>query len=203
MNARYLFDRIRGRATCVCGEGVSVRREARIVNLTGDSRRIHIGAHSIVRGELLTFSPEGSIELGEWCYVAEGARIWAAGTLRVGHRTLIAHNVTVVDSRTHSLDPAARHAHFRAIATLGHPANLDLGTKPVTIGDDVWIAAAVVILRGVTIGARTVVAAGSVLTRSVPSDCLVAGNPARIVRSLDRESGQRDASSSAPGRDQS
>ena len=68
-------------------------------------------------------------------------------------------------------------------------ANIDnpkttVQSAPVTIGDDVWIGANCIILKGVTIGARSVIGAGSVVTKSIPADCIAAGNPCRIVKSL-------------------
>ena len=55
---------------------------------------------------------------------------------------------------------------------------------PVTIGNDVWIGHGAVILKGVRIGDRSVVGARAVVTRDVPADTVVAGNPARVVKSL-------------------
>jgi len=55
---------------------------------------------------------------------------------------------------------------------------------PIRIGNDVWIGGGAVVLPGVTIGARSVVGAGSVVVHNVPPDCLVVGNPARMVRTL-------------------
>jgi maltose O-acetyltransferase len=57
--------------------------------------------------------------------------------------------------------------------------------KPITIGDNVWLAGGVIVSGGVTIGSDTVVAAGSVVTRDVPSGVLAAGSPARVIRALD------------------
>lgn len=54
--------------------------------------------------------------------------------------------------------------------------------KPITIGDDCWLGGGVIVCPGITIGARTIVGAGSVVTRDIPADCIAAGNPARILR---------------------
>ena len=57
--------------------------------------------------------------------------------------------------------------------------------KPIVIGKNVWIAAGVTVIGGVTVGENAVVAAGSVVTRDVPSNTLVGGNPATVIRSLE------------------
>ena len=56
--------------------------------------------------------------------------------------------------------------------------------RPIVIGDDVWIGGGAIVLAGVTVGDRSVIGAGSVVTRDVPSDVVVVGNPAKIVRRL-------------------
>lgn len=56
--------------------------------------------------------------------------------------------------------------------------------KPVTISSDVWVGGAAVICPGVTIGSRSVIAAGSVVTRDIPADVFAAGNPCRVIRRL-------------------
>ncbi len=74
--------------------------------------------------------------------------------------------------------------------TAGHPLDYTVRrkelefAKPIRVGNDVWIGGGVRILPGVTVGDRVVIGAGSVVTHDVPSDCVVAGNPARILRKL-------------------
>ena len=72
---------------------------------------------------------------------------------------------------THPLEAAARRAKWEA-------------AEPITIGDNVWLGGGVVVCPGVTIGADTVVGAGSVVTRDLPAGVLAVGVPARVVRSL-------------------
>ena len=74
---------------------------------------------------------------------------------------------------------------------------------PITIGDDVWIAANVVVLPGVTIGRGAVIGAGSVVTKDVPAGVLAAGNPCRVIREIGEEaphgltSGKKDRKETA------
>lgn len=87
------------------------------------------------------------------------------------------------------------HSQFGSgvqIMTPMHPLNamerrkLEYG-KPVEIGSDVWVGSGAIILPGVTIGSRTVIGAGSVVSRDVPDDVLAVGNPCRVVRTIDRD----------------
>lgn len=170
-------------ALCRSAPGTRFFESTRIYNLANDPERIQVGDHSFVRGELLVYPACGVIEIGEHCYVGEGARIWSAAAVRIGHRVLISHNVNILDNDAHPVDdPEARHRQFRAIVTTGHPQDVDLGQRPISIGDDAFIACQSIILKGVTIGHGAVVAAGSVVTTDVPEYCVVAGNPARVVR---------------------
>jgi acetyltransferase-like isoleucine patch superfamily enzyme len=185
MNAALLLRRLLGRPTCSAHASAQLHRSARIINIGGHDDLIRIGAHSVIRGELLVFAHGGAIEIGDWCYIGEGTRIWSGSRVRVGRRVMIAHNVNIFDNLTHPLLPEQRHAHFRAITTAGHPRDIDLGDRPVVIEDDAWIGAGAMVLRGVTVGYGAVVAAGAVLTHDLEPLCIAAGNPARVVRRLE------------------
>jgi acetyltransferase-like isoleucine patch superfamily enzyme len=189
LNIDYWARRLLGKATCEMGRGSRLASGARIRNVRGSNEFIRVGADSLIAGELLVFAHGGEIRMGDWCFVGEGARIWSASRILIGNRVLISHNVNIFDSLTHPLDAAQRHAQFRAILRSGHPEKIELGERPIEIRDDAWLGAGSCILRGVTIGAGAIVGAGSVVTSDVPAGCVVAGNPARVVRALD-EAGQ-------------
>lgn len=187
MNLDYHLQRLLGRATCRIGLQAKLMKTARIRNIRGDSDCIVVGPHSIIRGELLTFAHGGRIDIGSWCYLGEGSRIWSAASIQIGDRVLIAHGANIFDNLTHPLDANARHKQIREIFTTGHPREINLDERPIKINDDVWIGAGAFLLRGVQIGARAIVAAGAVVTKDVEEDAVVAGNPARVVKSLFHE----------------
>ena len=184
MNFHHFVCRVFFRPTCIMGKTSILMPSARIRNALGDSRKIRIGEHSIILGELFLFAHGGDISIGDWCYIGKGTRIWSSGSIHIGDRVLISHNVNIFDSLTHPLNAHQRHAHYRAIVQTGHPTAIDLGERPVTVGDDAWIGANACVLRGVTIGKGAIIAAGAVVTKDVPPYTIVAGNPARVIREL-------------------
>jgi acetyltransferase-like isoleucine patch superfamily enzyme len=187
MNIDYLIKRMIGRATCRLEQDAVLGSRARIKNARGDTNKIVIGRHSHILGELFTFAHGGDIRIGEWCYVGEGTRIWSAASIVIGNRVLISHNANIFDSLTHPLGAADRHRQIREILTHGHPREIALDENPVRIGDDAWIGAGAMILRGVTVGEGGVVAAGAVVTKDVPAFSIVAGNPAVPIREIPRD----------------
>jgi len=162
-------------------------RSARIRNIRGQSEYIRIGSKTLVAGELLVFASGGQIDIGEWGYVGENTRIWSAASISIGNRVLISHDVNIIDSLTHPINRRERHQQYRAIVDHGHPLSAKLDEHPIVIEDDVWIAAGVIILRGVRIGKCAVIGAGSVVSVDVPALCVVAGNPARVIRELTQD----------------
>lgn len=135
--------------------------------------------------ELYSFFDKGVIRIGRCSYVGAETRIWALTRINIGERVLISHNCFICDNLTHPLDAETRHRQYMAKHGFPFPANIDLDGRPISIENDVWIAAGVTILRGVTIGAGSIVAAGSVVTKDVPPNVIVGGNPAQIIRKLE------------------
>jgi acetyltransferase-like isoleucine patch superfamily enzyme len=165
-------------------EGAVIYPESKILNNAGGKELVNIGAHSHIKGELLTFAHGGKINIGKYCYIGEGTRIWSAKEIIIGDRVLISHNVNIFDSLTHPVSSSQRHQQFKSIISIGHPKEIDLQEEPVCIKNDVLIGCMSIILKGVTIGEGAIVGAGSVVTKDVPPWTIVAGNPAKVIREI-------------------
>ena len=120
-------------------------------------------------------SKDPRLIIGNRVFVGYQTVFSVATQVTVGDDTLIAGNVQIFDNISHPLSPARR--------LRGESFTLD-EAAPVEIGRNVWLGNGVMIMRGVTIGDNSVVAAGSVVTKPVPPNVLVAGNPARVVKDV-------------------
>jgi len=119
--------------------------------------------------------PEAELIIGDRVSINYRNIISAAKSVRIGDDTLIAGEVGIFDNISHPTSPAKRLA--RAPITASDAA-------PVVIGRNVWIGVRSIIMRGLTIGDNSIVAAGSVVTKSIPPNTLVAGNPAVAIRQI-------------------
>ena len=143
-----------------------------------------IGRHvSCYAGCSFAIGPNGRCTIGDFTLL-NGAIIMAEEQIEIGSHCLISWNIGIADSDFHPLDPAQRLIDAQALAPFfeNRPPRPKLKTAPVKIGDNVWIGMNAVILKGVTIGDNSVVAAGSVVTKSVAANTVVAGNPAVPVK---------------------
>lgn len=110
--------------------------------------------------------------------------------IHVGENFLANYNVTILDIAPVHIGDYVMIGPGTLISTVNHPLTpmgrrKHLGiAKPVTIGNDVWIGGHVTILPGVTIGNNVVVAAGAVVTKDVPDNCLVGGVPAKVIKEI-------------------
>jgi acetyltransferase-like isoleucine patch superfamily enzyme len=145
-----------------------------------------IGNHvSCYVGCSFAIGENGRCSVGDFTLL-NGALIMAEENIEIGSHCLVSWNVGIADSDFHPLEPAQRLIDAQALAPYfkDRPPRPKLDTAPVKIGDNVWIGMHSIILKGVTIGENSVVAAGAVVTKSVPPNSVVAGNPAVVVKTL-------------------
>jgi acetyltransferase-like isoleucine patch superfamily enzyme len=172
----------RKREACLIGEFTHLYPASRVDNYQPDRQAIAVGNHCHILGQLLVLAHGGTIQIGDFCFIGEGSRLWSATSIKIGNRVLVSHGVNIHDHDAHSLSAHSRHMHALQILNHGHPSSLeDVASKPVNIEDDAWIGFNSTILKGVTIGRGAIVAAATVITKDVPEFAIVAGNPARLI----------------------
>lgn len=109
----------------------------------------------------------------------------------VGEKVFFNFNCIVLDVAQVSIGSRTLFGPNVQIYTATHPTDYKVRAsgvefaKPIVIGEDVWIGGSAIICPGVTIGDRTIIGAGSVVTRDIPSDVFAAGNPCRVIRTLE------------------
>lgn len=146
---------------------------------------INIGSESHIRGHLETQSDGAMIIIGSHCYVGDGTRVWAKQSVIVGDNVLIAHNCNIFDNDTHPLDATQRRQDAANVFTSGKRESFpSLRVQPVVIENDAWVGCDSCIMKGVRIGAGSIVASGSVVTKDVPDHTVVGGNPAKVLKEL-------------------
>lgn len=151
---------------------------------SGPSERIRIGGGTVCRGLIRReHFGDGHIVIGEDVYIGDDCILSCCDRLAIGARTLLGHGVQIFDNNSHPTGGDARSADARQIfAAAGERAMIE--HAPIGIGAEAWIGFGAIILKGVTIGDRAIVAAGAIVTSSVAAGTVVAGNPARVVKAL-------------------
>jgi len=173
---------------CVVGRNTHFSTDALVENMQQEKNKILVGDNCYIRGRMLIYPHGGEINVGNDCYIGDFTQIWSAKKITIGNRVLIAHNVNIHDCNDHPIDSRQRHEHYMQILQYGHPKNIQsIDSGDIIIKDDVWIGFNAVILKGVVIGENSIIAAGAVITKDVPSNVIVAGSPARIVKYLDEK----------------
>ena len=130
----------------------------------------------IYEGSFFELGPHGEVRIGDYCSLV-GVIISTDGLVQIGSYAFLAHEVVIADH--FAATPWPRRA--------AEPLDSVPEAEPcVVLSDDVWIGAGVTLLKGTRIGAGAVVGAGAVIDFEVPAGAVVAGNPARIVASAER-----------------
>lgn len=154
---------------------------------TGAKENVSIGDHCTI-GALLEALWGGRISIGKNTYIGPSSIVQSKESVVIGENVIIANNVLIVDNNNHPVNPAMR----LKMSACEDFMNDELWSwkyaesKPIIIEDNVWIGRDSRILKGVTVGKGSIVALGAVVTKDVPSYTIVAGNPAKVVKQLER-----------------
>lgn len=165
LRARWYF-----RSAQQLGERVRLFGDAKVIN----SGTLRIGERVRVCSEPVRteigVSSGGTMEIGSHTFINYGCSIASTLLVKLGAHCNIGSHVIIMDNDFHRLEPERRDEMPES--------------APVILEDNVWIGVRAVVLRGVTIGAGSVIAAGSVVVKDVPPRSLAGGVPAKVIRSL-------------------
>jgi acetyltransferase-like isoleucine patch superfamily enzyme len=142
---------------------------------------VRLGEHCVIRG-VLRVEAGATLSIGSRCYIGDGALISAGRDIAIGDDVLISHDVNIFDNDTHPADADERRQHFSGMIGIAPSRPVTIAAAPIRIGAGAWLGFGAAVMKGVNIGERCVVAARAVVVDDAPADCVVAGNPARVVR---------------------
>ena len=133
-------------------------------------RQFRLGKYSVIESGACINNAVGDVIIGD--YTRVGLHNTIIGPVNIGHHVNLAQGITVT-ALNHNFEDSEKRIDEQGVCT-----------TPVVIEDDVWIGANAVILPGVRVGTHSVVAAGAVVTKDVPSHSIVAGIPAKIIKKI-------------------
>lgn len=134
-------------------------------------RRVRVGNFTRIN-----FYDSGMLKIGNGCYIGQRNTFLVGEDIIIGDNVLMASDICI-SSENHGTDPMDPKGY----------AGQSLRLAPVTIGDGCWIGEKVIILSGVKIGEKSIIGAGSVVTKNIPSYCIAVGNPAKVIKKYDLE----------------
>jgi acetyltransferase-like isoleucine patch superfamily enzyme len=177
MRLRLLGVKVAGRARFVGAPIIALARDSEIEicdNALLISRCFATALGVSHRIVLRTLSSRARIHIGEHSGLS-GATICAINSVTVGPQSMLGADVLVMDTDFHPINSQNRR----------HAPVEEASSAPVAIGTNVFIGARSIVLKGVSIGDNSVIGAGSVVNGSIPSNVIAAGNPCRIIKSID------------------
>lgn len=148
-----------------------------------------VGNKCILMNDNIFESSEGFISIGNNTFINGGTKIISRTSVSIGDNVTIAWGCIIYDHDSHSIDYRERindqHQQLQDWTSGNFIANKNWDTvnsKPIVIGNNVWLGFDVVVLKGVTIGEGAIIGAKSVVTRDIPAWSVAAGNPAKVVK---------------------
>ncbi len=118
------------------------------------------------------------LTIGDWCGISGGC-LWATNNIIIGNNVNIGANCVIMDGDMHNTDWRLRHKDRFS------KDPVPFKKRPIVIGDDVWLGADCIVLKGVAIGARTIIGAGSVIVKDIPANVIAGGNPCKVIKKID------------------
>lgn len=166
----------------------TIKKKSRFFLMNGIKQNVRtkrlIVGHNVRIGNYtrINFYNNGSLTIGDGCYIGQRNSFLVGADITIGNGTLMASDICIT-SENHNTDPTS------LIGYGGQP----LICKPVNIGEGCWIGEKVIVLPGVEIGKKSIVGAGSVVTKDVPDYSIVAGNPAKVLKTYNFDKDEWEA----------
>lgn len=167
-----------------CGLGAELRG---VLEKRHPQSKIIIGSKSRIDGYVVTEIATSQITIGDNTLLGPRSIVDCVSRIEIGNNVLISYDCVIADSDNHSLSASKRHNDLELWRQGKHDWS-DVKTAPIIIKNNAWIGARSIILKGVTIGEGAIVGMGSVVTKDVAPYTVVAGNPAKVVKTLPHES---------------
>jgi len=149
------------------GENGQISYDRTIIQLAKKSRLYLEEKVAIGPGVRVIVGENGIVKIGANTFITSNTNIFCKENISIGRNCAISWNVQIMDSDIHK------------VIIKGE---IHKETKPIIIGNEVWVGSGVNILKGVKIGDGCIIASRSVVTKDIPDKCMVAGNPARIIK---------------------
>jgi acetyltransferase-like isoleucine patch superfamily enzyme len=128
---------------------------------------LSVGKALITNGCRISIGENAVLKIGNGVFINENTRIMVTDKIEIGNNCNISWDVNIIDSNQHDI-------YYNEV--------LQIKTKPIKISNNVWIGSRATILKGITIGEGAIIATGAVVTKDVPANSLVAGVPARVIK---------------------
>jgi len=147
---------------------------------------IEIGDNCCIRGSLVLYRKTSKIRIGNNVYIGPGTLLECVEEIEIGNDVLISTNCNIIDTNSHSV-----HSQERIADTVDWQKGLAhknwdvVDSRKISIGNHCWLGLRSILLKGVSLAEGTIVAAGSVVTKSTEAFTVVAGNPAQFIRKAD------------------
>lgn len=153
----------------------------RKINITPECK-MNIGEESMVHAFITSDRSGANYSIGTKTFIG-ASNLISASSITIGSNVLISWGCWIVDHDSHAVSFRERRGDVEQWR-LGAKNWDNVAISPIIVRDDAWIGFNSIILKGVTVGQGAVIAAGSVVTKSIPDYCVAAGNPARVIRQL-------------------
>lgn len=157
-----------------------------LVGNHGGEPAIEMGNNCCVRGTIMLYRPSARVILGDNVYIGPGTWIECTDKVTIGSNVLISMHCHIIDTNSHSLNSADRLGDtIEWQKGLSHKDWNKVQCAPVSIHDKCWVGLRSIILKGVSLGEGSIVAAGAVVTGSVQPYTIVGGNPASFIKATE------------------